>query len=83
LKPRTYDGITPTQFAAIAAAVKSKTGIPVSGDVGQASGKGITISWNYDPQAQTLVLTPLKRAWYDPSEATIDLDLDALVKGAR
>ena len=82
MTPRTYNGITAAAFAAIAAAVTVKTGIPCRGDVGQASGKGLTIAWNFDPDAQVLVLTPLKRAWYDPSEAAIDLDLDALVKGS-
>jgi hypothetical protein len=83
MEPRKYNDITPERFAAIAAAVKAKTGIVVAGNVGQASGKGLTIGWNYDPLAKILVLTPLKRAWYDPSETTIDADLDELVKGAQ
>ena len=79
MNPRIYSDITPERFAAIAAAVQEKAGITISGNVGEASKKGITIAWNYDPAQQVLTLTLEKREWYDPSEQTIDADLDQLV----
>jgi hypothetical protein len=75
-----YQNIAPDRFDRIAAAVQARTGIAVSGDVGEASAKGITISWTYYPQTQTLTVTLVRRIpLIDPSQATILADIDALV----
>src|ERR1017187_2728631 len=78
---QTFNGIDLARFARICAAVKSKTGFTISGSSGQVSGKGITVGWSYDG-VSVLVLTVIKRSWYDPSLATIEADLAGLVAGS-
>jgi flagellar capping protein FliD len=68
--------ITPTQYSALIAQAKAK-GLAISGDGGTASKEGLTVSWSYD--GTTLTLNVLKREWFDPSEATIEADIQAII----
>jgi hypothetical protein len=65
LQAQTFNGITPTDFDKLVAAVKSNLGIEISGLHGQASGStpfgAITIQWDYYPDAQSLTLQCLKK----------------------
>jgi hypothetical protein len=79
---QTFQGIDGDKWQRIVASVKENAGIELGGDTGQATEHGVTLSWNYDPQAQTLEVTLVGRAWYDPSEATIDAKLAAWINGA-
>lgn len=80
--PQNFDNITPAKWEAIKAAVKAKTGIDITTDVGANGAKGIVLSWIYIPEAQSLKITPVSRKFYDPSEEEIDVDLKALVEAA-
>jgi hypothetical protein len=74
-KIQQFSGIAPDRFARICADIKAKTGIEIAQDAGEASAKGITISWAYERAKQDLTIQVLKRAWFDPSEDTIDQDI--------
>jgi hypothetical protein len=78
-----YPGITPDHFVRICADIKAKTGIDIAQDAGEASAKGITISWKYDRAAQDLSIQTLKRSWFDPSEDTIDNDIRIEIEGTK
>lgn len=70
-----FTGIDQPKWERIIAAVKDKTGIIITSNVGNGSAKGITISWIYSPIELELSVTLLKRSFYDPSEGEIDTDL--------
>ena len=44
----------------------------MSNTMGSGTAKGITISWVYSSDTQTLVLDLVKREFFDPSEGEID-----------
>jgi hypothetical protein len=52
---QTFSGITHDHFACLLQKAQS-SGINISGNSGIASGSGITIAWNYDPDAQRLTV---------------------------
>jgi hypothetical protein len=78
-----YPGITPDHFVRICADIKAKTGIEIDKDAGEASAKGITISWKYDRTTQGLTIQTLKRSWFDPSEDTIDNDISIEIENTK
>ena len=41
-------------------------GVTISGDSGSASSHGFTVTWNYDPGAQTLQLQVTDKPWWAP-----------------
>ena len=60
---------------------KALSGLDISGTLqGQASAKGVTISWSYDPNANTLTLQCLQKPWY-VAASIIESKLDDLVAG--
>ena len=80
---KTYIGITPERFGQICLTAKAETGIDIQAvPQGQASGNGVTISWDYDRDANTLVIQCLKKPWYYPESAIIQR-LNDLVAGAQ
>lgn len=72
---QTFLNIDAAKWARIHASVKAKAGIDISSDFGVASAKGITISWNYAPATEILVIKLVKREWIDPSANDIDTDI--------
>jgi len=62
---QTFTNITPDKFAALQqkAALSS---INITGNSGQASQQGITISWQFDPTAQTLMIQCLDHPFFAP-----------------
>jgi hypothetical protein len=73
-----YSGITPARLAAIEAKAQSEIGIAISGTEGTATAHGITVSWVYDADDQTLTVGDTAKPWYVP-ESKIDEELTALV----
>ena len=57
-------------------------GVTVDADQGDASHKGIELSWSYNPALEYLKITLVKRAFYDPSTATIDADIEQWISAA-
>jgi hypothetical protein len=53
--PLNFSGITPARFTALTAKAQ-QAGVPISGDSGTASQMGVTVTWNFDPAAQTLTI---------------------------
>lgn len=72
---QTFSNIDPAKWQRIQASVKAKAGIDITTDTGIASAKGITISWTYTATTETLLISLVKRSFYDPPEATIDTDI--------
>ena len=58
--------------------IQSELGIAINGTEGTATKNGITISWVYDPDDQTLTVGDTRKPWYVP-ESKIDEELTALV----
>jgi hypothetical protein len=73
-----YENINPQRLAAIEAKAQQALGISISGNEGTATKNGITISWVYDPQDQTLTVGDTRKPWFVP-ESRIDEELTALV----
>lgn len=79
---QTFTNIDAAKWECIKAAVKDKAGISITTDTGVASAKGITISWTYASAAETLLISLVKRSFYDPSETTIDQDIATWIQAA-
>lgn len=79
---QSFNSIDAGKWQRIKDSVKSNAGIDIESDTGEASKDGVTLSWTYDGTAETLSVTLVGRAWYDPSEATIDAKLKAWIEGA-
>ncbi len=73
-----YSGITPGRLAAIEARAQSEIGIAINGTEGTATAHGITVSWVYDADDQTLTVGDTAKPWYVP-ESKIDEKLTELV----
>lgn len=78
-----FSGIAPDRFDRIRADIKAKTGIDIAQDAGEASAKGITISWKYEEAAKSLTITTVKRSWFDPPEDVIDQKIHLEIEGTR
>jgi hypothetical protein len=51
---QTFTNISQQQFSCIVQQAQSNFGISIGGNSGTASKSGVTVAWNYDPNAQTL-----------------------------
>jgi hypothetical protein len=74
--------VSENQWAAIKEAVQQNAGITIDSDNGEASKDGVKLGWAYTANDEKLTVTPEGRAWYDPSEATIDAKLKAWIQAA-
>jgi hypothetical protein len=77
-----FSGIDAAKWTRIKDQVKAKVGVTISGDVGEASSKGIEISWSYNATTLNLTITVVKTSWYDPSISVIDTNIEQLVASA-
>lgn len=50
-----FDGVSPEQFACLQGKA-SEQGIQMAGDQGSASKDGITVTWDYEADSQTLTI---------------------------
>jgi len=67
LPTQTFTDVTTTRFDALASRVKDNLGIDIAANAGTASAKGFTIHWDYEPVAETLAITVLKKPIFDPA----------------
>jgi hypothetical protein len=73
-----YENITPARLAAIESRAQSELGIAINGTEGTATAHGITVSWVWNADDQTLTVGDTRKPWYVP-ESKIDEELTALV----
>jgi hypothetical protein len=62
---QTFTGLTPDQFTALTAKAVA-SGLSLSGNAGQASKDGFTVSWTYDPIARVLEIQCLSAPFLVP-----------------
>jgi hypothetical protein len=74
--PLTFTNVSPEKWNEVKAKVQSEAGVTITSDVGEAEAQGVTFAWNYDGSS-TLVITVENTSWYDPSEASIDQQIEA------
>jgi hypothetical protein len=77
-----FTGIDEAKWDRIKAAIKAKTGITVTSDVGDQHSRGVELSWSFNAQTTDLTVTLVKRSFYDPDAATIDKAIAKLVADA-
>lgn len=77
-----FSGIDAAKWQRIQAQVKAKVGVDVTGDVGDATAKGIELSWSYNATTLDLSITLVKRTWFDPSQSEIDADIASWIPAA-
>ena len=77
---QTFNGVTQDQFDALLQKAAAN-GVNISGNSGSDSQKGITISWNYDPDAQTFTLECTDKPFLIPC-GIINTQIQNLVSGA-
>ena len=76
---RVYAGISGERYAIITEKVRAETGILITGNSGEVTHLGVTISWQYSDPEQVLRVTLVHRDFFDPSAESILKQLDALV----
>lgn len=81
LAPQSFSNITPAQFAAIAADVKTTVGVSLDGNTGTQSADGYTVEWAYDGESN-LVIDVLKKPFLIP-ESIVESHITQLVENAR
>ncbi|HEX3464259.1 MAG TPA: hypothetical protein VHS78_09465 [Candidatus Elarobacter sp.] len=64
--PQTFDQITPQVWTYIQSEIQRQLGITVTSNSGEASAKGFTVGWTYDPAAQALTVTCLDKPFFVP-----------------
>jgi hypothetical protein len=79
---QTFQNVDAGKWERIKAAVKSKLGITISSDDGQAKAKGITLGWIYLPQSTSLAVSLIGREFFDPDAPTIDTDIATWIGAA-
>jgi hypothetical protein len=79
---QTFTKIDQFKWERIRDAVEHQTGIVMANTTGAGTAKGITISWVYSTDTQTLIVDLVKRSWYDPSEGEIDQRLAEWIAAA-
>jgi len=53
---QTFSGVTQVQFTCLAQKAQSSFGITISTNSGTQSKDRVTVTWNFDPNAQTLII---------------------------
>ena len=81
MESKVYPGISPEVFKAIQARAQSESGLNLTGNVGQAHSKGLTVEWTYDGATLTITPTAKKFPASLKSDAYIYAQLDKLVTG--
>ncbi|GAK69037.1 hypothetical protein [Agrobacterium rubi] len=61
----TFNNVTPAIWQCGVESA-SKLGVTITGNSGSASKSGFTVSWNYDPQAQTCQIQCTDSPWVVP-----------------
>ena len=64
--PQTFDQVTPQAWTLMQSEVQRQLGITLTTNSGEASAKGFTVGWTYDPAAQALTITCLDKPFFVP-----------------
>lgn len=57
----TYNHVTSTEWITVTGVVQNEFGITITSDIGKATKSGITISWKYDSDIETLSIQCIKK----------------------
>ncbi len=79
----TFNDVDAGKWTEIKQKVHSEVGLTIGSDSGETSVKGITFAWEYDAGSATLHLTVEKTSWYDPSEASIDKQIENWISSIK
>jgi hypothetical protein len=74
-----FSGVTPDKWNCLVQKA-AQHGLSINGNQGQASQDGFTISWNYNPPAQTLAIACLAKPWWAPC-GTVNSQIQDLALG--
>lgn len=77
-----FPAIDAAKWQRIKDAARAKIGVVLAADIGDASAKGIELSWSYNAQTLDLTVTLVKRSWFDPNAAEIDTDIATWIGAA-
>jgi hypothetical protein len=64
--PLRYSGVDASTWAAARETISSEYGISVDSERGEGSKSGFTLTWTYDPSAQTLEIQCLEKPFIVP-----------------
>ena len=67
-----YAGIGESEWASVKDAVDRAYGMTIDSDRGEASKRGFTLSWTYDPSGQTLQIQCSEKPFFVPCSAVND-----------
>ena len=81
LVPQTFTGITAAKFESLVSRIKAATGLVIEDNAGVDTAKGYTLSWNYDPVTETLIVKCLNKPFLIPG-VMVQEKLAELVNGA-
>lgn len=78
--PQTFNNVTSTAWDCLVQKAES-SGLPIIvGHKGEASKDGFTVTWNYNPEAESLVIQCIDSPWWAPC-SVIDSKINELVGG--
>ena len=77
---QTFSGVTQAQFTCLAQKAQSSFGITISTNSGTQSKDGVTVTWNFDHNAQTLTIQCTDKPFFLSCD-TIDSQLKSAVDG--
>jgi hypothetical protein len=75
----TYDNVSVADWGKLSAAAEEKFGVAFTGNLGVVEKDGVQLAYRYDPATETATANILHRGMLDPSEHTLDKDLDEWV----
>jgi hypothetical protein len=64
--PQTFEQISPQIWTFMQSEVQKQLGMTITTNSGQATEKGFTVAWTYDPAAQALTITCLDKPFFVP-----------------
>jgi hypothetical protein len=78
--PLNYSGVDPSNWDCARDVVERDYGIRIDSDEGEASERGFTLRWGYDPNAQTLQIQCTKKPFLVPCGVVSSRINDAAAK---
>jgi hypothetical protein len=78
----TFSNVGHEKWGRIKHKVHDKTGITIDSDQGEGERHGVDLKWDYQAAAETLTITLVSRAFWDPSESEIMAQVKAAVDSA-
>ncbi|HEX4718639.1 MAG TPA: hypothetical protein VH300_08935 [Thermoleophilaceae bacterium] len=78
--PLSYSGVDASKWASVKETVEREYGIEIDADRGEASKRGFTLKWAYEPAEQTLQLQCLDKPFITPCKVINNYINGAAVK---